>query len=169
VDVAMDTIPRILIEMLERESAQARFVLASAEGIDPEFSPYGDMRSLLDLANHIAQIPTIDFKFYTKVFDSFEAVHDLEQKLERRQIGDLMRVFDEGIEIIKNHLSSLSDMDVLKANLKAFYESGPEKSWAHYVPDITTHLAMHKMQLWMYLKIAGAPVSMWTYYGIPQP
>jgi hypothetical protein len=56
----------------------------------------------------------------------------------------------------------------LKVSLSLFYQNGPEKSWSHYIPEITTHLAMHKMQLWMYLKLGDAPVSMLTYYGIPQ-
>jgi hypothetical protein len=164
----MDTIPRILIEMLEHESVQVRSVLIAAEGINPQFCPYDNMRLLVDLENHVAQIPSIDFSFYTKEFDSFESVRAMEQKLKRSAIKDLLKVFDKGIDNIEKYLSNMSDEDVLKNNLKAFYEQGPDKSWTQYIPDITTHLAMHKMQLWMYLKMAGAPVSMWTYYGVPQ-
>ena len=167
--LVMNTIPRILIEMLERESAQARFVLAAAEGVDFQFCPYDNMKSLGGLANHLSLIPFIDFKFYKKEFEDFESVHATEEKLKRSLVKEMLKVFDEGIETIKNHLSPMSDEDVLKANLKTFYEQGPETSWTQVIPDITTHLAMHKMQLWMYLKLSGAPVSMWTYYGVPQP
>jgi len=164
----METIPRILVEMFERESNQARFVLAAAEGVNLQFCPYEDMRCLEDLANHMAQIPILDFKFYSKAFEDFEAVRAMEIELKRTSIKEMLKVFDKGIETVKNHLSALTDEDALKANLKAFYEQGPEKGWTHYIPEITTHLAMHKMQLWMYLKMAGAPVSMWTYYGVPR-
>ena len=58
--------------------------------------------------------------------------------------------------------------EILEKKLKAFYEQGEESNWAHYIPEITTHLAMHKMQLWMFLKLSGVPVSMWTYYGVPK-
>ncbi len=164
----LDTIPRILIEMFERESSQAQFVLAAANGVNPQFSPFEGMRSLEDLANHLAQIPILDFKFYSKKFEDFEEVRAMETELKRSSIKEMRKVFDKGIETIKDCISDLTDEEVVKANLKAFYEQGPEKSWTHYIPEITTHLAMHKMQLWMYLKMAGAPVSMWTYYGVPR-
>ena len=154
--------------MFERESTQARFVLASIKDVDLEFSPYEGMRSLINLANHLAQIPILDFRFYSKEFETFEEVQEWEKKLHRSDIPGLLAVFDEGIEVIKKHFENLSDDEILEKKLKAFYEEGPEKNWAHYLPEITTHLAMHKMQLWMYLKLAGAPVSMWTYYGVPR-
>ncbi len=155
--------------MLEHESAQARSVLSAAEGIDPHYVPCSSIRPLEDLANHLAQIPIIDYKFYTtKEFSSFEQVHTFEKELRRSAIGDLLIVFDEGVAAIVKHLKRLSDESVLKKDLKAFYEQGPKKSWAQCIPEITTHIAMHKMQLWMYLKMAGAPVSMWTYYGMSE-
>jgi hypothetical protein len=80
----------------------------------------------------------------------------------------MLTAYDQGIESIKEYISKLSDEQALENNMKAFYQDGPDKNWAHYLPEITTHLAMHKMQLWMYLKLAGAHVSMWTYYGVPQ-
>jgi hypothetical protein len=164
----MERIPKILIEMFESESAQARFVLSSAKDVDLQYCPCDDIRPLVELANHLAQIPTLDFKFYTKDFESFEQVHVVEEELRRSTIEDMIVVFDEGVRMLKEHLETLSDEDVLKENLKAFYEQGAEKSWTHYIPEITTHIAMHKMQLWMYLKMAGVPVSMWTYYGVPR-
>jgi hypothetical protein len=154
--------------MLEQESAQARSVLSAAKGLDPHYTPCIGIRPLEDLANHLAQIPIIDYKFYTtKEFNSFEQVHAFERELRRSAIEDMLVVFDEGVATIIKHLKRLSDESVLKKNLRAFYEQGPKKNWAQCVPEFTTHIAMHKMQLWMYLKIAGAPVTMWTYYGVP--
>jgi len=154
--------------MLEHESAQTRSVLSAAEGIDPHYIPCSGIRPLEDLANHLAQIPIIDYKFFTKEFNSFEQVHALEKELRHSAIKDLIALFDEGVATIIKHLKRLSDKSVLKENLKAFFEQGLEKSWAECIPEITTHIAMHKMQLWMYLKLAGAPVSMWTYYGVSE-
>ncbi len=164
----MDTIPKILLDMFEYESAQARFVLSAAKDTDLSFTPKDEMRPLIDLTNHLAQIPIIDFKFFTKEFESFEQVRAMEKDLRQDTIENMLTAYDQGIESIKEHISKLSDEQALENNMKAFYQDGPDKNWAHYLPEITTHLAMHKMQLWMYLKLAGAPVSMWTYYGVPQ-
>ncbi|TFG33759.1 hypothetical protein EU527_06960 [Candidatus Thorarchaeota archaeon] len=154
--------------MFNREIEQALFVLQAAKGTDLNFTPYEGMRSLLDLANHLAQIPSIDFKFYTKEFLAFEQVQEYEKELRKSDLSELMVIFNEGVKTITEHIESLSDTEILDNNLKAFYEEGTDKNWAHYLPEITTHLAMHKMQLWMYLRLAGVPVSMWTYYGVPQ-
>lgn len=166
--IKMETIPKILLHTLERESSQARFVLATAKGIDLKFTPNDELRPMVDLVNHLAQIPTIDFKFFSMKFKSFEEVKAMEKELYRDTIDDMSILYDRGIEEIKEFISNLTDEQIQENNLKAFYEDGPAKSWTHYIPEITTHLAMHKMQLWMYLKLAGAPVSMWTYYGVPQ-
>ena len=164
----MEKLSQILVEMLEHESLQARFVLAAVKDVDLTFSPYEGMRSLLDLANHLAQIPSIDLKFFSNEFKTFEEVNDWEKKLHRSDITRLLTVFDEGIQTLKEYFENMSNKEMLEKKLKAFYEEGPEKNWAYYLPEIATHLAMHKMQLWMYLKLAGVPVSMWTYYGVPK-
>ncbi len=164
----MVKLSQILVEMFEKESLQARFVLAAIKDVDLTYSPLEGMRSLIDLANHLAQIPVIDLKFFSNEFKSFDEVQEWEKKLHRSDIPGLLTVFDEGMKTVKKYFESLSDDEILEKKLKAFYEEGPKKNWAHYLPEMTTHLAMHKMQLWMYLKLAGAPVSMWTYYGIPR-
>ena len=168
----MGTISKLLLNMLEHESNQTKFVLAAAKETDVNFSPKEELRPLIDLANHIAQIPLIDFKFYSMEFKKFEEVQAMENELRKESIDELLLVYDQGIEKIKKFISKLSDEQLLENNLKVvlslFYQNGHEKSWSHYIPEITTHLAMHKMQLWMYLKLSGAPVSMWTYYGVPQ-
>jgi hypothetical protein len=164
----MGTLSKVLFDMLTNESNQVRFVLAAAKGMDLQFSPKDKMRPLIDLANHIAQIPILDYKFFNMEFDSFEQTQKMEKDLHRDSVDELLVIYDEGIEHIKEHFSKQTDDQVLENNKKPFYEQGPLKNWAHYLPTIATHLAMHKMQLWMYLKLAGAPVSMWTYYGVPK-
>ncbi len=164
----VDTLAQILVNALEHESNQARFVLEAAESTDLAYTPKEDLRPLVDLANHLAQIPLIDFKFYSTEFKDFEEVQALEKELRRDSITKMLEVYDKGIKTLKEKISQMSDEQIMEKNLKAFYEEGEEKNWAFYLPEITTHLAMHKMQLWMYLRLAGAPVSMWTYYGIPK-
>jgi hypothetical protein len=164
----MNNISKILLDMLEHESSQARFVMIAAKDSDTKFKPTKELRPLIDLLNHTAEIPKIDFKFYAMEFNGFEEVRAMEKELHRETIDDMLTLFDEGMKSIHDHISNLSDDQLTAKNLKVFYEEGPPKSWTDCIPEITTHLAMHKMQIWMYLKLAGVPVSMFTYYGVPQ-
>ena len=166
--LAMGTISKILLDMIEDESRQTRFVMAVAVGSDLDFRPSDEMRSLIDLINHLAEIPTIDLKFCAMQFNDFDEVHAMERELRRDTIDELLAIYDKGMETIHEFISKLSDNQLTENSLKPFDLEGPPKSWTRYIPEITTHLAMHKMQLWMYLKLAGAPVSMWTYYGVPR-
>lgn len=155
-----------LLEMFERESALARFVLSEIEPKHLDFRPLDNMRSLRELANHLAQIPSIDIAFYTKEIENFEAAQIMEHKLWKDDIPEILSVFDKGTQLMKTRLSGLSDEEFQEKKLKAFYESGPDNNWIHYLSEIICHIVMHKMQVWMYLRLQGAPVSMWTYYGI---
>jgi len=166
--IEMGIILKILLDMLDHESSQARFVMEAAKDSDLNFKPTKELRLMLDLMNHMAQIPTIDLKFYSMEFNDFEEVRAMEKELRKDTVDDLLSIYDKGMKSIHEYISKLSDDQLTKNNLKAFYQEGEPKSWTHYIPEITTHLAMHKMQLWMYLKLAGVPVSMWTYYGVPQ-
>ena len=164
----MGKISKILLDILDHESSQARFVMTTANGTDLKFKPTTELRPLIDLMNHLAEIPTIDLKFCAMEFNNFEEVHAMEKELRRNTIDEMLALYDKGMASIHDYISKLSDDQLTENNLKPFDEKGPPKSWAHYIPEITTHLAMHKMQVWMYLKLAGVHVSMWTYYGVPQ-
>ena len=78
----------------------------------------------------------------------------------------MVEVFEKGIKRVVAYFKGMQDKEFLEENITPCYMKGPPKSWAHYLSDITRHLAMHKMQLWMYLKLAGKPVDMMTYYGV---
>ena len=98
--------------MLEHESSQVRFVITAVNSANLNFTPKDEMRPLIDLLNHVAQIPLIDFKFFTKEFTSFDEVRKMEKDLRRESIEDLLKVYDEGIENIKKYFSKLTDEQV---------------------------------------------------------
>ena len=131
-----------------------------------DFVPVKGMRPLIDLVNHLSQIPHLDPAVYSSELDTGEAVQKREMELRRTDISDALSVFDEGVANAEKRISMMSDEDLLKKNLQPFYESGETKNWAYYIPEMTRHIAMHKMQLWMYLKLSGLDVDMMTYYGI---
>jgi hypothetical protein len=156
----------VLLDSFKHEARQARVVIDKAKMTKSDFVPVKGMRPLIDLVNHLSQIPHLDPAVYSSELDTGEAVQKREMELRRTDISDALSVFDEGVANAEKRISMMSDEDLLKKNLQPFYESGETKNWAYYIPEMTRHIAMHKMQLWMYLKLSGLDVDMMTYYGI---
>jgi uncharacterized damage-inducible protein DinB len=163
----MPKISDVMLKMFLHESKQARVVLECARGIDLDFVPKEGMRPLKSLANHLAQIPSLDLAMYRGELENMEQAQEREQELSRDDIDNIISVFDEGIELVEKQFTGMSDDEYLAATLQPFYEKKEKKSWEYYFAEFTTHISMHKMQLWMYLKLAGADVNMMTYYGVP--
>jgi uncharacterized damage-inducible protein DinB len=155
----------VLLNVFEHEAAQARCVLEVVGDTDMKFTPMKGMRTLGELANHLAQIPLLDPSFYMKEIKDFEQARAREKELSRTELADILALFDEGIKAVKDRFSGMSEKEFFAKTLKPFYEKGPAKNWAYFMPEFITHIAMHKMQLWMYLKLTGAKVNMMTYYG----
>jgi uncharacterized damage-inducible protein DinB len=153
------------MDTLKEEAKQARCVLSVIKDTQLSYTPKERMRTLGELANHLAQIPHLDPSFFNGEISDFEDARAHEKKMNRETVTDIITIFDEGIESVKNRFSTMTEDVFFAKTLKAFYEQGPKRNWAHYLPEIITHIAMHKMQLWMYLKLTGAKVNMMTYYG----
>ena len=156
----------ILMDSFKHEARQARVVIDKARMTNSDFIPTKGMRSLIDLVNHLAQIPLMDPAVYSNELESEEAFQKREKELYSVDIDGVLSMFDEGIKNTEKRFRNMSEKEFLKKNLQPFYESGEKKNWAYYIPEMTRHLAMHKMQLWMYLKLSGLKVDMMTYYGI---
>ncbi len=164
----MVSIVEILLDLFNHEAKQALVVLKAAENVDLAFTPRKGMRTLKELANHLAQIPSLDPSMYLKEIDTVETAQAWEKELNRESLEDMVSLFEKGIVDVNGMFKNMTDTDFLEKKLKPFYEQGDAKGWDYYMPEFITHIAMHKMQLWMYLKLAGADVNMMTYYGIPQ-
>jgi len=162
----MPKIVDVLLKVFNHEAAQSRVVLKAAKGMDLTFVPKEGMRPMKGLANHLSQIPSMDPAMYCQEIRSIEEAQATEKKLTRDSVDQMLKLFDEGVKKVNARFANMADDELLKEQLKPCYEQGAPKSWAHYFPELTTHMAMHKMQLWMYLKLAGADVDMMTYYGV---
>ncbi|MFW9986783.1 MAG: DinB family protein [Candidatus Odinarchaeota archaeon] len=161
----MASIIEVLLDSFELESTQARCVLNVAKDTNLKYTPKKDLRTLGELANHLAQVPLIDPSIFVGELADVEQARAREQELKRTTIADMLAVFDEGVESIKQRFTGMAEEEFFAKTLKPFYETGEARSWANFLPDIITHIAMHKMQLWMYLRLAGVKVDMMTYYG----
>lgn len=156
----------VLMDSFRHEAKQARVVIDKARTANSDFVPSKGMRSLIELVNHLVQIPLIDPAVYSSELDSEAAFQKREKELHSVDIDVALSVFDEGIKSAEERFRTMSEKELLEKNLQPFYESGEKKNWAYYIPEMTRHIAMHKMQLWMYLKLSGLDVNMMTYYGI---
>lgn len=161
----LPSIIEVLLDTFEEEAKQARCVLKIVRDSQLQYTPMEGMRTLGELANHLAQIPHLDPDFFNGKIHDFDNARAREAELNRDTPTSIIAIFDEGIQAMKQKFSGMSEDAFFSKTLKAFYEQGPKHNWAHYLPEIITHIAMHKMQLWMYLKLSGAPVNMMTYYG----
>ncbi|MHA2134215.1 MAG: hypothetical protein ACXAEN_14460 [Candidatus Thorarchaeota archaeon] len=162
----MTNIVEVLLDSFKHEAKQARVVIDKARKADSDFVPKKGLRTLEALVNHLAQIPTLDPSFYSGELDSMEAAQKMEKDLWCKDIDDALVLFNEGMDSAEERFGEMSDEELLAKNLHPFYETKEERNWAYYIPEMTRHIAMHKMQLWMYLKLSGLDVNMMTYYGV---
>jgi uncharacterized damage-inducible protein DinB len=164
-DFVMPTTVEVLLDAFEHEAKQARVVIATMKGTDMEYTPKEGMRTLRELANHLAQIPHLDPAMYAKEIADVEQARAREKELNREDLDGILAVFDEGVQAVKQRFSGMTEKEFFAKTLKPFYEK-TAKNWAYYIPEFICHIAMHKMQLWMYQKLAGVKVDMMTYYGV---
>lgn len=164
----MTKISDVMLNVFKHEASQARVVLDAAKDADMNFVPKEGMRTLKVLANHLAQIPLLDPSMYRGEIENVEQAQAKEKELWRDSLEDMTALFDDGIKSVEKFFDGMSDDEFMKKDLQPFYASDAKKSWTYYFAEFTTHISMHKMQLWMYLKLAGADVNMMTYYGVPR-
>ncbi len=164
-DHAMSSTKNIILDGFLEEARQTRFVLSKAEGTNLFYTPSDNLRALKELANHLAQIPRIDTAIYSGEVATVEDAQALEKELTGSSVSEMVENFDSGLEYAKAFFQDMSEKDFLEAKMKPFYQREGTKTWPECLQEMTSHLAMHKMQLWMYLKISGKPVDMYTYYG----
>ncbi|MHA2601114.1 MAG: hypothetical protein AM324_003170 [Candidatus Thorarchaeota archaeon SMTZ1-83] len=156
----------VLMDSFIEEARQARVVIDKARMVNSDFVPREGLRTLIDLVNHLVLIPLMDLALFSGELDSEVALQKKETELQSVDIDAALALFDEGIQSAEKRFRKMSDAELFEKSLLPFYESGETKNWAHYIPEMTRHIAMHKMQLWMYLKLSGLDVDMMTYYGV---
>lgn len=126
-----------------------------------DFRPADNMRSFLELANHLVQIPHIDLAILQE--KSEKEIRELEKKLSAENVAELTHVLDEGYHLLKSYFLSLSEEDFLNKETKAFYaEKG--MSQAKWLVEIVTHAFHHRAQLFTYLKQTKHEVNMFDLY-----
>jgi uncharacterized damage-inducible protein DinB len=126
-----------------------------------DFRPADNMRSFLELANHLVQISHIDLAILQE--KSEKEIRALENKLSAKNVAELTHVLEEGYHLLKSYFLSLSEEEFLNKETKAFYaEKGMTQ--AKWLVEIVTHAFHHRAQLFTYLKQTKHEVNMFDLY-----
>jgi uncharacterized damage-inducible protein DinB len=126
-----------------------------------DFRPADNMRSFLELANHLVQISHVDLAILQE--KSEKDIRHLEKKLSAANVGELTHVLEEGYHLLKSYFLSLSEEEFLNKETKAFYaEKGMTQ--AKWLVEIVTHAFHHRAQLFTYLKQTKHDVNMFDLY-----
>ena len=126
-----------------------------------DFSPSDNMRTFLELANHLVQISHVDLAILQE--KSEKEIRELEKKLSGQNVAELTHVLEEGYHLLKSYFLSLSEEEFLNKETKAFYaEKGMTQS--KWLVEIVTHAFHHRAQLFTYLKQTKHEVNMFDLY-----
>jgi uncharacterized damage-inducible protein DinB len=127
---------------------------------DGGYRPRANMRTVLELANHLAQIPAIDLAILQGAPEP--EIRALEAKLRTDDPERLTQVWSEGVAAVKAYFTPLDATVLATQKGKAFY--GHEATMAEWLLEIVTHTYHHRAQLFTYLKELGRPIDMFTLY-----
>ena len=128
---------------------------------DLEWRPAEGLRSVGELANHLAQIPSVDLRIMKG--DSQEAVQELEDNLWRERPRAWCGVMREGNRDLCRFMERLSMDEYENGSGTAFY--GRTQTYAQWLFEAIAHVYHHRAQLFMYLRLKGYELdatSLWA-------
>jgi uncharacterized damage-inducible protein DinB len=133
--------------------------------ISPEdwaYQPRENMRSLLELVQHLISIPAIDLCILQE--KSEDEVRRLDAVFaEVCEPESLIQCMEQGLSELKSYMEGLTDEDFLHKKTTPFYlPHGSEQ--AKWLIEIVTHAQHHRAQLFTYLKTQGYEVNMFDLY-----
>lgn len=129
---------------------------------DWTYQPRENMRSLLELVQHLVAIPAVDLLILQE--KSREEVNSLEAVFAQdRDPESLINRMTQDLDKLKAYMEALSDEDFLYKKTTPFYlPHGTEQ--AKWLIEIVTHAQHHRGQLFTYLKTKGYEVNMFDLY-----
>jgi uncharacterized damage-inducible protein DinB len=150
-----------LLKVLTQLNGSMEELFAQIQPEHTEWRPRENMRSMLELANHLAQVPTVDLKIMQQGTE--QEVRALEVSLHRSNPAELIHVWRSGLGAVVEFYGTLTPEQFDQQMGTAFYgHSAPLSEW---LLEIMTHSFHHRAQLFTYLKQVGRPVDMFTLYA----
>ncbi|MDR6225748.1 DinB family protein [Desmospora profundinema] len=150
-----------LLDELSLGIRTTRHLLNQVEADDWEYRPREGMRTLLELAQHLCQIPAVDLAIMQE--HSQTQVQELEVQLAADTAEKLGSIMERGFRELSDYMESLDPDTFLHHETKAFYadHGTPQVRW---LLEVVTHVFHHRAQLFQYLKERGHPVNMFDLY-----
>lgn len=158
---AVQELQHLLFEELELIVRTTTNLLAKVKPEDVAFRPQPDMRTLRELAEHLAAIPEVDLLILQE--HTAEEVRILEQRFTETEFSKLGAAMAEGLKPLRQYMNTLTEEDFLHKKTTPFYlEHGTAQ--AKWLIEIVTHAQHHRSQLFTYMKMHGYEVSMFDLY-----
>ncbi|NMO95098.1 DinB family protein [Paenibacillus lemnae] len=154
---------KLLFEELELIVRTTSNLMTKIKAEDWEYRPAANMRSLEELAQHLAGVPSVDLEILHE--KSEPDIRALEREINEagRDADKLIGWLRRGTDDLKAYMESLSDEDFLNKQTKPFYlDHGPVQ--AKWLIEIVTHAQHHRAQLFNYLKAQGYDINMFDLY-----
>jgi uncharacterized damage-inducible protein DinB len=151
----------LLLAELEWISGNCQRLIRMVKPEHLDYRPFPEMRSLLELLNHLAQIPAIDLLILRGAAEG--EVQKAEQAWFRNTPDEAADALRQGSLALREYIDKLSLDQFENESGTAFY--GRTQTNAKWLLEIVTHLYHHRAQLHMYLKLNGYPVNTRTLYG----
>jgi uncharacterized damage-inducible protein DinB len=149
-----------LLKTLAQLNGSLEELFAQIQPDQLDWRPRENMRSVMELANHLAQIAAIDLKIMQGAPQP--EVQALEASLHRSSPAELIHVWRSGLGALAEYYGSLTTDQFEHQIGTAFYgHAAPLSEW---LLEVITHAHHHRAQLFTYLKILGRPVDMFTLY-----
>ncbi|WP_040979451.1 DinB family protein [Oceanobacillus jeddahense] len=159
---AVSVLREELLAELELGIRSMEGLLKKVDKKDWDYRPAENMRSLRELARHIVSIPEVDLNLWQE--KKQETIQQLESKYEKLESSEEMtEAMNQGLQLYKTYMLSLSDEDFLKKKTKPFYlEKG--ETQAHWLVEEVSHVFHHRAQFFTYLKQLGYEIDMFDLY-----
>ncbi len=150
----------LLLSELDKITGNICRMLALVKPEHFGYSPQEGMRTLKQLATHLAQIPLVDFRLLRG--DDEAAIVALEEQLAREDVDGWINLLKDGKTELTRYYERLS-LDEFENNSGTAYY-GRTQTNAQWLLEIIGHLYHHRSQLFMYLKLNRYPVGTRTLY-----
>jgi len=145
----------LLLNELDWIVANCCRLLALVKPEDLPWTPREGMRTLKELANHLAQIPAVDLRIVKG--DGELDVQKYEQELNSELADNWCAAMKDGARDLRRFMELLSFDDYENGSATAYF--GRTQTNSRWLLEVVTHIYHHRAQLFMYLKLSGYEIG----------